>query len=300
MTSNSNVRDVGIGCDHWSAWPAPAKLNLFLNIVGRRADGYHLLQTVFQLLDWGDSIRMRPRSDDRIVRVGGLDDVPPEKDLAIRAANLLREYAGSKRGADIEIQKRVPTGGGLGGGSSDAATALVALNKIWNLNASEGDLADLGVKLGADVPLFIRGRSAFAEGIGEKLTPIELPTRHYVILDPGIHASTAELFQAPELTRNSPATTIAAFLDGACTGNAFTPLVRARFPEVAAALEWLEAHGDARLTGSGGCVFVALESAEEADRIARACPPQFRAFRATGVNRSPLADAVEKFRKARA
>jgi 4-diphosphocytidyl-2-C-methyl-D-erythritol kinase len=283
--------------DAWSEWPAPAKLNLFLNIVGRRSDGYHLLQTVFQILDWGDSIRIRPRSDDRIVRVGGLDDLSPEKDLAIRAANLLREHAGSKRGADVEIHKRTPVGGGLGGGSSDAATTLVALNKIWNLNASEGDLADLALKLGADVPLFVLGRSAFAEGIGEKLTPIELPTQHYVILDPGIHSSTVDLFQAPELTRNSPATTIAAFLDGACTGNAFTPLVRARFPEVAAALEWLEPHGDARLTGSGGCVFVAAESADETDRIARACPPQFRAFRAAGVNRSPLKDAVEKFRK---
>ena len=187
----------------------------------------------------------------------------------------------------------------MGGGSSDAATTLVALNKVWNLKASENDLADLGVKLGADVPLFVRGWSDFAEGIGERLTPIELPVRHFVILDPGIHASTAELFQAPELTRNSPPTTIADFLDGACTGNAFSPLVRARFPEVAAALEWLKPHSDARLTGSGGCVFVALESAEEADRIAKACPPQFRAFRAAGVNRSPLLAAAEKFRNPR-
>jgi 4-diphosphocytidyl-2-C-methyl-D-erythritol kinase len=285
--------------EEWSEWPAPAKLNLFLNIVGRRADGYHLLQTVFQILDWGDSIRIRPRSDAEIIRIGGLGDVSPEKDLAIRAANLLRLHSGSKLGADIEIQKRTPAGGGLGGGSSDAATTLVALNKVWNLNTSEDELAALGLKLGADVPLFVRGKSAFAEGIGEILTPIELPARHYVILDPGIHSSTVELFQAPELTRNSPPTTIANFLDGACTGNAFTPLVRARFPEVAAALEWLEPHGDARLSGSGGCVFVALESAEEADRIAKACPPRFRAFRAMGVNRSPLLDAVEKFPKVR-
>ena len=286
--------------DQWSEWPAPAKLNLFLNIVGRRADGYHLLQTVFQILDWGDSIRIRPRSDYRIERVGGLDDVPPEKDLAIRAANLLRDHSGSNLGADIEIRKRTPAGGGLGGGSSDAATTLVALNKVWNLNASEDDLAALGLKLGADVPLFVRGSSAFAEGIGEILTPIELPARHFVILDPGIHASTVELFQAPELTRNSPPTTITNFLDGACTGNAFTPLVRARFPEVAAALEWLKPHGDARLSGSGGCVFVAVESADEADRIAKACPPQFRTFRAMGVNRSPLLAAAEKFEKSRA
>ena len=286
--------------EEWSQWPAPAKLNLFLNIVGRRADGYHLLQTVFQILDWGDAIRIRPRVDDRILRAGGLDEVSPEDDLAVRAANLLREHAGSKLGADIEIEKRTPTGGGLGGGSSDAATVLVALNEIWDLNLCEDDLADLGLKLGADVPLFVRGRSAYAEGIGEKLTPIDLPLRHYVILDPGVHSSTADLFQAAELTRNSPPTTIADFLDGACTGNAFAPLVRARFPEVAAALEWLQVHGDARLTGSGGCVFVAAESAGEADRIARARPPQFRAFRAAGVNRSPLLDAVENFRTARA
>ncbi len=285
--------------DEWSEWPAPAKLNLFLNIVGRRADGYHLLQTVFQILDWGDSIRIRPRADDRVVRIGGLDAVPPEKDLAIRAANLLREHSGSTTGAEIEIRKRTPVGGGLGGGSSDAATTLVALNIVWNCGASEDDLAALGAMLGADIPLFVRGRSAFAEGIGEKLTPIELPARHYVILDPGVHSSTAELFQAPELTRNSSATTITNFLDGACTGNAFTPLVRARFPEVAAALDWLNQHGDARLSGSGGCVFVATGSADEAERIARACPSAFRAFRATGVNRSPLLDAVEKFRNAR-
>jgi 4-diphosphocytidyl-2-C-methyl-D-erythritol kinase len=285
--------------EQWSEWPAPAKLNLFLNIIGRRADGYHLLQTVFQILNWGDLIRVRPRSDGQIVRIDGLDAVPPEKDLAIRAADLLREHAGSKLGADIEIRKRTPVGGGLGGGSSDAATALVALNIVWNLRVCEDDLAALGVKLGADVPLFVRGKSAFGEGIGEKLTPIELPVRDYVILDPGIHSSTVELFQASELTRNSPPTTIANFLDGACTGNAFTPLVRARFPEVAAALEWLGSHGDARLTGSGGCVFVGVESADEADRIARACPPRFRAFRAMGVNRSPLVDAVEKFRNSR-
>lgn len=283
----------------WSEWPAPAKLNLFLNIVGLRDDGYHLLQTVFQILDWGDTVRIRRRSDDQIIRVGGLDDIAPDKDLAVRAANLLRDFGALDVGVDIEIRKRVPIGGGLGGGSSDAATTLVSLNQLWNLNASVDELAALGLKLGADVPLFVRGTSAFGEGVGEKLTPVELPVRHYVILDPGIHSSTAQLFQASELTRNSPPTTITNFLHGACTGNAFTPLVRARFPEVAAALEWLKPHGDARLSGSGGCVFVATESADEAGRIALACPPQFRAFRATGVNRSPLLDAVEKFRTSR-
>jgi 4-diphosphocytidyl-2-C-methyl-D-erythritol kinase len=280
--------------ENWSEWPAPAKLNLFLNIVGTRADGYHLLQTVFQILDWGDVLRSRARDDGEIVRVGGLKDVDSENDLAIRAARLLRDYSGTQLGADIDIEKRIPAGAGLGGGSSDAATTLVALNHLWNVRASTDDLAKLGERLGADVPLFVRGRSAWAEGIGEKLTPLDLPPRHYVILDPGVHASTAELFQAAELTRNTPPTTISDFLDGACTGNAFTPLVRARFPQVASALDWLNRFGDARLSGSGGCVFIAMDSAERADEIAKACPPEFGIYRATGVNRSPLLETVEK------
>jgi 4-diphosphocytidyl-2-C-methyl-D-erythritol kinase len=280
--------------ENWSEWPAPAKLNLFLNIVGKRADGYHLLQTVFQILDWGDVVRLRVRDDDEILRIGGLKDVESEKDLAIRAARLLRDHSGSRLGADIDIGKKIPAGAGLGGGSSDAATTLVALNRLWNVRASTDDLAKLGERLGADVPLFVRGRSAWAEGIGEKLTPIDLPPQHYVIVDPGVHASTAELFQAAELTRNSPPTTISDFLDGACTGNAFTPLVRARFPPVAAALDWLNRFGDARLSGSGGCVFIAMDSAHEADEVARACPAQFSVYRAAGVNRSPLLETVEK------
>ena len=278
----------------WSEWPAPAKLNLFLNIVGQRADGYHLLQTVFQILDWGDVVRLRTRDDSQIVRVGGLRNVEPEKDLAIRAARLLREHSGTNRGVDIDIEKNIPAGAGLGGGSSDAATTLVALNRLWNVRASIDDLAKLGERLGADVPLFVRGRSAWAEGIGEKLTPIDLPTQRYVIVDPGVHASTAELFQAAELTRNSPPTTISDFLDGACTGNAFAPLVRARFPPVASALDWLNRFGDARLSGSGGCVFIAVDSVLYADEIAKACPPEFSVYKAAGVNQSPLLETVEK------
>ena len=278
----------------WSEWPAPAKLNLFLNIVGKRADGYHLLQTVFHILDWGDVVRVHVRDDGEIARIGGLKDVESEKDLAIRAAHLFREHSGTRLGADVDIDKRIPAGAGLGGGSSDAATVLVALNRLWNIRAATDDLAKLGERLGADVPLFVRGRSAWAESIGEKLTPLDLPPRHYVILDPGVHASTGELFQAAELTRNSPPTTISDFLDGACTGNAFTPLVRARFPQVASALDWLNRFGDARLSGSGGCVFIATDSAQKADEIAKTCPPQFSAYRATGVNRSPLLETVEK------
>lgn len=280
--------------DAWSEWPAPAKLNLFLNIVGKRADGYHLLQTVFQILDWGDVVRVRARDDGEIVRIGGLKDVEPEKDIAVRAARLLRGHSGTQLGAEIDIEKRIPAGAGLGGGSSDAATTLAALNRLWNVHASTDELAKIGERLGADVPLFVRGHSAWAEGVGEKLTPIDLPPRHYVILDPGVHASTAELFQAAELTRNTPPTTISAFLDGACTGNAFTPLVRARFPQVASALDWLNRFGDARLSGSGGCVFIAMDSVQKADGIAAACPPEFGVYRAAGVNRSPLLETVGK------
>src|SRR5689334_19670342 len=192
----------------WSEWPAPAKLNLFLHVVGRRADGYHLLQTVFQLLDWGDRVRLRPREDGRVVRVSGLAAIPPERDLAVRAAIELRRATGTELGADICVDKQIPIGGGLGGGSSDAATVLVALNEIWDTRLREDELAHIGLQLGADVPVFVHGHSAWAEGIGEQLTAIELAPRHYVVIDPRVHVPTADLFQAAELTRNSPPLTI--------------------------------------------------------------------------------------------
>lgn len=279
----------------WSDWPAPAKLNLFLHIVGRRADGYHELETVFQLLDWGDRLRLRVRADGAIVRHGGLADVPAEQDLVVRAAQALRRDTGCTRGADIALEKLIPAGGGLGGGSSDAATTLVALNALWDLGLSEDALASIGLTLGADVPVFVRGRSAWAEGVGERLTPIELPERHYAILDPQVAVPTAALFQAPELTRNTPRLTISGFLAGPPTSNAFAPVARARFAPVAAALDWLAQFGTARLSGSGGCVFVATDSAAAAADIVRACPPAFRAYAARGVNRSPLADALMRW-----
>jgi 4-diphosphocytidyl-2-C-methyl-D-erythritol kinase len=278
----------------WGAWPAPAKLNLFLHIVGRRADGYHLLQTVFQLLDWGDTVHVRSRADGAIVRVSGLAEVPPEQDLAVRAAIALRRATGTARGVEIGIDKRIPAGGGLGGGSSDAATVLVALNVVWRTGLSDEELAGIASTLGADVPVFVRGHSAWAEGVGEQLTQIELPERQYIIVDPRVRVPTAELFQAPELTRNSSPLTIYGYLDGQQTANAFAPVVRARFTQVAAALDWLQQYGEARLTGSGACVFAALE-AETADRAVRDCPSQFDVYRANGVNRSPLKDAVEQF-----
>lgn len=272
----------------WSTWPAPAKLNMFLHIVGRRADGYHLLQTAFQLLDWGDSVHLRPREDGRIIRVDPLPGVAAERDLAVRAARVLQQATGSMLGADIAIDKRIPLGGGLGGGSSDAATTLVVLNRLWNTGLDEDALAGLALGLGADVPVFVRGHSAWAEGIGERLVPLALPLRWYVVVDPGASVPTADLFGAAELTRDAPHLTIPLFLSGATTANVFEPIVRERFPAVAHALDWLATHGVARLSGSGGCVFVALDSREAGEAVLRDCPQGWRAVLARGVSVSPL------------
>lgn len=279
----------------WSVWPAPAKLNLFLQITGRRADGYHLLQTVFQLLDRGDVVRLRQRTDGCIARLSELAGVPAERDLVVRAATCLQPYAPEDAGVDIEVDKRVPLGGGLGGGSSDAATVLVALNRIWGCGLTPQALAQLGLALGADVPVFVQGRSAWAEGIGERLTPIDLPERWYVVVDPRTSVPTAPLFQAPELTRDAAPTTIPRFLAGAETSNAFEPVVSARYPAVAAALSWLKPHGRPRLSGSGGCVFVDVATEAEATALAAACPQGWSAWAARGVNRSPLLAALESF-----
>jgi 4-diphosphocytidyl-2-C-methyl-D-erythritol kinase len=280
----------------WTRWPAPAKLNLFLHITGLRADGYHLLQTVFQLLDWGDSVDLRLRADGAIERVGEIPGVLADDDLTVRAARLLRQSTGCALGADIRIDKHVPLGGGLGGGSSDAATVLVALNHLWDTGLSLDRLAELGLALGADVPVFVRGRSAWAEGVGEQLTPIELPPRLFVIVDPGVRVPTGPLFAAPELTRNSPPATIGGYLAGMNTSNVFTPIVRSRYAQVAAAMDWLGQFGVARLSGSGGCAFVAVDSVEQAESIVSRCPPPFRAYQARGVNRSPLQDALDAIR----
>ncbi len=276
------------GADAWTRWPAPAKLNLFLHIVGRRADGYHLLQTAFQLLDWGDEVRLRVRADGEIRRIDPLPGVPDDLDLGVRAAQALKRATGCRLGADIAIDKRVPIGGGLGGGSSDAATVLVALNTIWDTDLDEDALADIAVGLGADVPVFVRGTSAWAEGIGERLTPLELPERWFVVVDPGVSVPTRELFQVPELTRNSPQLTIPLFVSGVPTGNAFEPVVRGRFPAVAAALDWLGQHGEARLSGSGGAVFAAVPSRDAGDAVLSDLPAGFRGWVVRGVNESPL------------
>jgi 4-diphosphocytidyl-2-C-methyl-D-erythritol kinase len=274
--------------DTWTRWPAPAKLNLFLHIVGRRDDGYHLLQTAFQLLDWGDEVRLRVREDGEIRRIDPLPGVPDDLDLGVRAARALKRATGCRLGADIAIEKRVPVGGGLGGGSSDAATVLVALNHLWGTELDIDALADLAIGLGADVPVFVRGTSAWAEGIGERLTALALPERWFVVVDPGVSVPTRELFQVPELTRNSPQLTIPLFVSGAPTGNAFQPVVRGRFPAVAAALDWLGRHGEARLSGSGGAVFASVSSRDAGDAILAELPAGFRGWVVRGVNESPL------------
>lgn len=279
----------------WSAWPAPAKLNLFLRIVGRRADGYHLLQTMFRLLDWGDTIRLRVRADGVIARLAGGAGIAVEDDLAVRAARALQRVAGARQGVDIDVDKRIPAGAGLGGGSSDAASVLVALNAMWDAGLSRAQLTELGLTLGADVPVFVHGHSAWAEGVGERLTSLELPPRWYVVVDPHVHVSTGELFQAPELTRNAAPVTIPDFVSGQVSGNAFEPVARARYREVAAAMDWLGQFGAARLSGSGGAAFVECHEESDAREIAATCPPQFTAFVTRGANVSPLQRALDRY-----
>jgi 4-diphosphocytidyl-2-C-methyl-D-erythritol kinase len=273
----------------FSRWPAPAKLNLFLSVTGRRGDGYRTLQTVFQLLDFGDEIFLRPRDDGDIVRVAGDETIAPDDDLAIRAARLLQRETGAEYGCDIAIDKHVPIGGGLGGGSSDAATVLVALDAIWGTRVGTARLAELGLALGADVPVFVHGRSAFAEGIGERLTALSLPQRWYLVVHPGVTVATGAVFQDPDLTRNSAPTTISRFLAGDLPRNDLEPVVCARHPEVAAALQWLRTlSGAARLTGSGACVFAPLPDEAAARAAAAMCPAPWRAIVARGVDESPL------------
>ena len=276
-------------------WPAPAKLNLFLHILGRRPDGYHELQTCFQFIDLCDEITIEVRADGQIRRTLDIPGLPESADLCLRAAHALKEATGSPLGADIRLRKRIPIGGGLGGGSSDAATCLVALNALWELNLPTADLAVLGLKLGADVPVFVHGRVAWAEGVGERLTPLYPPLApvepNYLILKPNVFVSTAAVFQDPELTRNSAPITIHGFLASGgrndCLG-----VVRRRYPEVAHALDWLSLFGSARLTGTGACVFLACETMDLGREIMRKMPPEFEGFLARGLNDSPLLEGL--------
>ncbi|GHC08089.1 4-(cytidine 5'-diphospho)-2-C-methyl-D-erythritol kinase [Thermomonas carbonis] len=285
----------------WSAWPAPAKLNLFLRITGRRADGYHTLQTVFRLLDWGDVVHLRPRRDGVIARVGaGADGVAEADDLMVRAAEVLRNETNCSEGVDIGIEKNIPMGGGFGGGSSDAATVLVVLDRLWGLNLGVDRLAALGLQLGADVPIFVRGHNAWAEGVGDLLTAIDLPPAWYAVASPGVHATTAALFQAHDLTRNAAPAKIAGFLSGISPSggvldNAFEPVLRRREPAVEALFTALASIGTPRLTGSGSGCFVEFADRESAETALASLPPGLNAWLARGADRSPLLDAMEVF-----
>jgi len=281
------------GAGEWSIWPAPAKLNLFLHITGRRPDGYHDLQTVFRILDWGDTLHLRPRSDGAIRRVGAsVAGVAEADDLVVRAAELLRSSAKFELSADIRVEKRIPAGGGFGGGSSDAATTLVALNALWGLRLPVDELAELGRQLGADVPVFVRGHNAWAEGVGERLTPLALPDAWYVLVDPGVHVPTPELFRAPDLTRDAAPVKIADFASGTPLGNAFEPVLRRREPAVEAVFQALARVGSPRLTGSGGGCFVEFDTRQAAERALVELPKELHAWVVAGATRSPLLDTL--------
>ncbi len=288
-----------------TVWPAPGKLNLFLHITGRRADGYHDLQTAFQFLDYGDRLRLSVRQDPAVRLHSPLEQVPPEQNLAVRAALRLQAETGVSLGADIELEKRLPLGGGLGGGSSDAATTLVALNRLWDLNLSTEQLASLGLELGADVPVFVKGQAAWGEGVGERLTPVALDEPWYLVVNPDCQISTAAVFAAPELTRHTAPMTIPAPLLGprprgassavvelmANTRNDCEPVVRHQYTAVDEALRWLGAIAPARMTGTGACVFAVFTSKEAAREAHGQMPQSWSGFVSKGRNHSSLFDA---------
>ena len=270
-----------------TACPAPAKLNLFLHVVGRRADGYHLLQTAFRLLDWGDTLDFALRTDGRIHRVNTVPGVVEDDDLVVRAARLLQAHTGSGLGADITVHKVLPMGGGIGGGSSDAATTLIALNRLWGTGRTRVELQALGLQLGADVPVFVFGQDAFAEGVGETLQPLALAPAWYVVVSPGISVPTAEIFSAKDLTRNTPPIKMADFA-ASTTRNDLQAVACSRYPEVQGAIDWLDAFAPAMMTGSGACVFAEVPSEAEADRITKSCPPRWKAWKVRSLTRHPL------------
>lgn len=279
-----------------ATWPAPAKLNLFLHVLGRRADGYHLLQTVFQFLDFGDELSFEPLADGRILRPEGPAEVDPEQDLVVRAARALQTATGHSQGVAIRVVKRIPMGAGLGGGSSDAATTLVALNALWGLNRSVDELASIGLTLGADVPVFVRGVAAWAEGVGEALTPVTLPEPWYAVIAPDVHVPTAEIFSAPELRRDHPPITLDDYQLGKGQ-NDCAPVTCIRYPAVAEAMGWLSRAAPARMSGTGGAVFAEFADSRAAHAALAGLPAQWRGFVAQGLNLSPLAAALEASRR---
>ena len=274
-------------------YPAPAKLNLFLHVVGRRSDGYHLLQSVFRLIDLGDALRFAPRTDGRIARAAPLAGVPEERDLCLRAARLLQEASGASLGVEITLDKRLPMGGGLGGGSSDAATVLLALNRLWRLEWPRERLQALGLELGADVPFFIHGRNAFVEGVGERLQALNLPPAWYLVVAPPASVPTAEIFAAPDLTRDTKAIKMADFSAGWGAGGLFgrndlEAVVCERYPAVARALAWLRQHAEARMTGSGACVFAPFAAEQDARAVLARMPEGMTGWVAQGLDEHPL------------
>ena len=272
-------------------YPAPAKLNLFLHVLGRRPDGYHSLQSVFTLIDRMDRLRFRVREDGAVRRVSELRGVPEAQDLVVRAALLLKEASGCPLGADIEVEKSIPLGGGLGGGSTDAATTLMALDRLWETGFGPEALAEIAAGLGADIPFFLHGGAAWAEGTGDELRAIELPPRWYVVLAPAVEVPTREIFQAPELTRNTEPLKMEDFSAQAQAQrfrNDLEAVVIARYPQVRQHLEWLSAHGEARMTGSGACVFAGFDSREAADRVLGMLPRGMTGFVAQGLQRHPM------------
>ncbi|WP_374359507.1 4-(cytidine 5'-diphospho)-2-C-methyl-D-erythritol kinase [Pseudoduganella danionis] len=281
--------------------PAPAKLNLFLHVNGRRPDGYHLLQTVFQMVDHGDSLDFMLRDDEQIVRVTELAGVPQERDLIIRAARLLqaevqRRTGHLPRGVDIAIRKVLPMGGGLGGGSSDAATTLMVLNHLWQAGLSREELMAMGLPLGADIPFFIFGQTAFAEGVGEALQPVQAADCWYVVIEPGVEVPTAAIFSSEHLTRDTPPVIISDFSSHLENRNGLKEfgkndlqqVATQLYPPVAEAVAWLAAYGDARMTGSGACVFCALASEAEAESVLKQVPAKWQAWKAQALHHHPL------------
>ena len=272
-------------------YPAPAKLNLFLHVVGRRADGYHELQTAFRFLDHGDRLRFRICYDGRIVRVNDVPGVPAADDLCLRAAHLLQRHTGCQLGAEIELEKVLPLGGGLGGGSSDAATTLIVLNSLWKLHLPGTQLRALALQLGADVPVFVFGENAFAEGIGERLTAITLAPAWYVVLVPPVEVSSARIFTDPRLTRNTDRIKMSAFFAGA-VGNDLEEVACRHFPVVRNYLDWLKQHAPAQLTGSGACVFASFAEEHLARGVFASRPPYMKGFVAQGLEQHPLRDMI--------
>ena len=291
---------------NWSsAYPAPAKLNLFLHVTGRRPDGYHTLQTLFRFVGLYDTLRFVPRSDGQIVLSNPIPGVLPATDLTVRAAEALRQAAGVCDGVTIHLEKRLPMGGGLGGGSSDAATVLLALNSLWRLGGSRAELLELALSLGADVPVFVYGQSAFAEGVGEALSPVVLPAAWYLMIHPAVSVPTAAIFTAPDLRRNSPPIDPAAWSAALTHGvgaNDLEAVAVARYPDVGAALAWLqaqpEAAGRVRMTGSGACVFAVFDdeatarAVQERLRAAGDVPEAWASWVAPGLDRHPLTELL--------